>query len=68
MAGCLVPKIVGSAPFLDMGVFALFARTAPRELITHTPQMNDKIQRIIEIFYVKTPVILSKSICAYPPL
>ena len=50
------------------GVFALSLWPHLRELNTHTPQMNDKIQRIKEIFCVKTPVFLSKNIWSYPPI
>ncbi len=62
VAGCPVPKTVGTSPFLDVGVFALFARTIPRVLITHTHGINNKIQKIKAKLYVKIPVVLSKNI------
>lgn len=63
-------KLRAPRPFWSWAISGCFCpspRPCVREFNTHTHQMNNKTQRIEEIFYVKTPVVLSKNICAYPP-
>ena len=49
-----------------LGTLMFSARACYRELITHTHAWIKEFQTIKEIFCVKTPMVLSKNICAYP--